>query len=75
MPQRSPPPIGAFRLAISSGMPELKKRGDLDKVVFVVTNMLEALSNGAVLRRPPGLSLTDAKAESVRAVLAYLHTQ
>ncbi|MGA7869788.1 MAG: TetR/AcrR family transcriptional regulator [Candidatus Binatus sp.] len=64
---------GAFRLAISSGMPELKKRGDLDKVVFVVTHMVEALSHGAVLRRPPGLSLADAEAEIVRAVLAYLH--
>jgi len=64
---------GAFRLAISSGAPELKKRGDLDKVVFVVTHMVEALSHGAVLRRPPGLSLADAKAEIVRAVLAYLH--
>ena len=65
---------GAFRLAISSGAPELKKRRDLDTVVFVVTHMVEALSHGAVLRRPPGLSLADAKAEIVRAVLAYLHT-
>jgi AcrR family transcriptional regulator len=64
---------GAFRLAISSGAPELKERGDLDKVVFVVTQMVDALSHGAVLRRPPGLSLVDAKAEIVRAVLAYLH--
>jgi AcrR family transcriptional regulator len=64
---------GAFSLAISSGAPELKKRGDLDKVVFVVTHMVEALSHGAILRRPPGLSLADAKAEIVRAVLAYLH--
>jgi AcrR family transcriptional regulator len=63
---------GAFRLAISSGAPELKKRGDLDKAVFVVTHMVEALSHGAVLRRPPGLSLADAKEEIVRAVLAYL---
>lgn len=64
---------GAFRLAISSGAPDLRKRGDLDKVVFVVTNMVEALSHSAALRRPPGLSLADAKAEIVRAVLAYLH--
>jgi hypothetical protein len=64
---------GAFLLAISSGAPELKKRGDLDKVVFVVTHMAEALSHGAILRRPPGLSLAEAKAEIVRAVLAYLH--
>lgn len=66
---------GAFRLAISAGMPELKKRGDLDKVVFVVTHMVDALCHGAVLRRPLGLSLAEAKAESVRAVLAYLHAQ
>jgi len=38
----------------------------------VVTHMIEALCHGAVLRRPPGLSLADAKAEITRAVLAYL---
>src|SRR6202167_1170851 len=63
---------GAFLLAISSAAPELRKRGDLDKVVFVVTHMVEALCHGAVLRRPRGLSLADAKAEIARAVLAYL---
>jgi hypothetical protein len=64
---------GAFLLAISSRSRELKKRRDLERVVFVVTHMVEALCHGAVLRRPPGLSLADAKAETVRAVLAYLH--
>jgi len=34
---------------------------------------VEALSHAAVLRRPPGLSLTDAKEEAVQAILAYLH--
>ncbi len=63
---------GAFLLAISSAAPELRKRGDLDKVVFVVTHMVEALCHGAVLRRPRGSSLADAKAEIARAVLAYL---
>jgi AcrR family transcriptional regulator len=52
---------GAFRLAISSRAHELKKRRDLDTVVFIVVNMVEALSHGAVLRRPPALSLEDAK--------------
>lgn len=64
---------GAFRLAIASGMPEMRKRRDLDKVVFVVTHMVESLSHGAILRRPPGVSLAAAKEEIVRAVLAYLH--
>jgi len=64
---------GAFLVAISSRSRELKKGGDLEKLVFVVTHMVEALSHGAVLRRPPGLSLADAKAEITRAVLAYLN--
>jgi AcrR family transcriptional regulator len=63
---------GAFLLAISSRARELKKGRDLDKVVFVVTHMVEALSHGAVLRRPARMSLKDAKEEAVRAILAYL---
>jgi AcrR family transcriptional regulator len=63
---------GVFRLAISSKAPELEKRGDLDKVVFVVSNMVESLSHAAALRRPAGVSLAEAKAESVKAVLTYL---
>jgi AcrR family transcriptional regulator len=63
---------GAFRLAIQSRAKELKKERDLDKVVFVVTNMVDALAHAAALRRPSGLSLAEAKAEITRAVLAYL---
>jgi len=63
----------AFRLAIAPRAKGLKRRKDLDKIVFVVTNMVDALSHGAVLRRPEGLSLAAAKEEAVRAVLAYLH--
>lgn len=64
---------GAFRLAIAARERELRAGRDLDKVVFVVTHMVEALSHGAVLRRPAGLSLAAAKEEAVQAVLAYLH--
>lgn len=63
---------GAFWLAIASRRHELKTGRDLDQAVFVVTHMVEALSHGAVLRRPPSLSLEAAKKEAVRAVLAYL---
>ena len=65
---------GAFRLAISSRAHELKNLRHLDQAAFVVTHMVEALSHGAVLRRPPGMSLSDAKQEAVRAVLAYLRS-
>lgn len=64
---------GAFLLAISSRVHELKAKRDPDKLAFVVTHMVESLSHGAVFRRPKGLSLPQAKAETVRAVLAYLH--
>lgn len=63
---------GAFRLAIAARQ-ELKKGHDPDSAAFVVTNMVEALSHAAALRRPHGLSLNDAKEEAVRAVLAYLN--
>lgn len=66
---------GAFRLAISSRTHKWKKPRDLDKTVFVVTNMVEALAHGAALRRPAGISLTEAKEEAVRAILAYLNAR
>jgi AcrR family transcriptional regulator len=65
---------GAFRLAIASRSQELKPRRDLDKLAFVVTHMVDSLSHGAVLWRPPGLSLAAAKEEAVRAVLAYFRS-
>jgi AcrR family transcriptional regulator len=63
---------GIFRLAIASHAPRLAVRRNLDKTVFVVAHMVDSLSHGAVLRRPQGVSLTAAKGEALRAVLAYL---
>jgi hypothetical protein len=63
---------GALRLVISSRMGELKIPRDLERVLFVVAHMVDALSHGAVLRRPPQMSLAEAKEEAVRAILAYL---
>jgi AcrR family transcriptional regulator len=65
---------GAFRVALSAREKELKRGRDLDKLTFIITHMVESLSHGALFRRPPGISLTVAKAEVVRAVLAYLHS-
>jgi hypothetical protein len=42
----------------------LRKRRNLDTVVFVVIQMIEALSHGAALRRPPGLSLARQRKRS-----------
>jgi AcrR family transcriptional regulator len=64
---------GAFRLAIASKMTAQKTVHDLDRIVFVVTHMVEALSHGAVLQRPPGVTFGEAREEAVRAVLAYLN--
>jgi AcrR family transcriptional regulator len=63
---------GAFRLAIQARAHELRTGRDLDLVVFIVTHMVEALAHGAVLRRPPRVSLAHAKEEAVRAILTYL---
>ncbi|HEY0467773.1 MAG TPA: TetR/AcrR family transcriptional regulator [Polyangiaceae bacterium] len=61
-----------FRLAISARSPERQPARDLDRLLFVLPHMVEALSHGAAYRRPPRLSLAAAREEAVRAVLAYL---
>jgi len=45
-------PHGAFLLAISSRARELKKGRNLEKLVFVVTHMVESLSHGALFPAP-----------------------
>jgi AcrR family transcriptional regulator len=61
-----------FREALASHTRELGGRTDLDMRAFFVSNMVEALGHAIVLRRLPGSSLSGARAESVRAILAYL---
>jgi len=63
----------ALRLAIQSREGEPKSPRDLERMLFVLTHMVEALTHGAVLNRPPRLSLAAASDEAVRAVLAFLH--
>jgi AcrR family transcriptional regulator len=63
-----------FRLAISARANELKRRRNLDLIAFVITNMVDALSHAAALRRPANMTLTQAKAEALRAVLSYIHS-
>ena len=64
----------AFRLAFASRQQAVKKGRDLDKITFIVTNMVDGLCHAAVLERPAVLSLTEAKEEVVRAVMAYLQS-
>lgn len=64
---------GAFRLALTARAHELKNGRDLDRMAFVVSNLVDGLSHAALFRRPAGMSLENAKAEAVRTVLAYLH--
>jgi hypothetical protein len=62
-----------FKLAIAA-----RSRGDgprdLDRARFVLPHLVEALAHGAAYGRLPNLSVTAAKAEAVRAVLAYLRS-
>lgn len=65
---------GAFRLALASRTHERKQADDLDRLAFVVANLVDSLSHAALFRRPPGLSLAQAKAEVLKAVLAYVRS-
>jgi AcrR family transcriptional regulator len=62
----------AFRTALSPHAEGFGRKIDLDTRAFVMANMVDALGHAVVLRRPRGLSLAKAKAESCRAILAYL---
>lgn len=62
----------ALRRALASRADQLGGPVDLERVLFVVTHMLESLTHEVVLRRPPSLSLADATDEAVRALLGYI---
>jgi AcrR family transcriptional regulator len=63
----------AFRLAIESRAKGPGSPRDLERMLFVLTHMVEALTHAAVLHRPSRMSLAAASDEAVRAVLAYLN--
>lgn len=60
---------GALHLAVAARLGD----HDVAKKAYVVTHILDALSHGAALRRPKGLSIAEAIDEAVRAVMAYLN--
>jgi AcrR family transcriptional regulator len=63
---------GPVRKALASRSKELGRANNLDMQAFFLSNMIEAFGHAIVLRRPAGLSLARAKAETLRAILAYL---
>jgi AcrR family transcriptional regulator len=63
---------GPLRLAIASRSPNLKNRDVLERVLFVITHMIDALAHAVVLGRPQLLSLAAAKEEAVQAMMAYV---
>jgi tetracycline repressor-like protein len=65
---------GTFRLAILSRSTERPSPQELDRMLFVLPHMVEALAHGAAHARPARLSISAAKHEAVRAVLAYLRS-
>jgi AcrR family transcriptional regulator len=62
----------AFRTALAPHSASFGTKIDLDARAFVVANMVDALGHAVVLRRPRGLSLARAQAESCKAIFAYL---
>jgi AcrR family transcriptional regulator len=67
---------GGLRLAlqgvISSRARELAAPRDLERVLFVIPNMMDVLIHGAVLSRPKSWSVDAAKEEAAHAISAYL---
>jgi AcrR family transcriptional regulator len=62
----------AFRLAIAARAERRPSPEELDRRLFVLPLIVDALVHGVAHERPPRLSLAAAKREAVRAVLAYL---
>ena len=62
----------AYRFALEPRARPGEKPRDVERVLYVVTLMVEALVHGAVFGRPARLSVAAVTEEAVRAVLAYL---
>jgi len=63
---------GAFRLALAARSSDLRPDLDIAAAAFMVSQMVDAFCHGAVLSRPPEITLEAAREESVRAILVYL---
>jgi len=63
-----------LRRVLASRSGKLARAGNLDMQAFFLSNMVEAFGHAIVLRRPAGLSLARAQAETLRAILAYLQS-
>jgi AcrR family transcriptional regulator len=62
----------ALRCVIHSRAHELKTPRELERVLFVVPNMMEVLIHGSVLCRPQQWSLAAAKEEATYTIAHYL---
>jgi AcrR family transcriptional regulator len=63
---------GALREVISSRAHELAPSHDLERVLFVLPNLIDTLAHEAVLGRPAHLSLSAAREEAARSIAVYL---
>ena len=61
-----------LRKALATRSRELGRVGNLDMQSFFLSNMVETFGHAIILRRPTGLSMARAKAETLRAILGYL---
>jgi hypothetical protein len=62
---------GALQVIVSSRMHDVAT-SRTETFVFVLANMLEALSHATVLRRPPAISLELAQEQARRALIAWI---
>lgn len=60
----------ALRPALAAGTAQVGR--ELETTAFVVTHLLDALVHGAILNRPPRVSLRRAQDQFLQAILRYL---
>ncbi len=63
----------ALQVAFASRTHELPPGCDVERLLFTIPVVVDALAHGAALRRPSRLSSAAAAEEAVRATLACLH--
>jgi AcrR family transcriptional regulator len=61
---------GVLRVALAAHV--RKSPRELESMAFIAAHMMEGLAHGAVLDRPKGMTVEEAKGEAVRAVVGYL---
>jgi AcrR family transcriptional regulator len=63
----------AFRLALEARLRRSPR--DIERMLFVLPHLVDALTHGAAVQRPASISKTAATEEAVRVVISYVRSR